>query len=130
MFPSGIETLEKILRNVSNRVVLHNCPTPIGPIDSNGDDDDCDNDVNGHDDDECKETSATEHVEWCSTIVFLNDDGDGDHDCDEDGVNDGHNDDENDDCKETSATDHVEWCSIIVLHVLVVKTLTLAVYQS
>ena len=43
--PSGIKTLEKILRNVSNRVVLHNCPTPIGPIDSNGDDDDCDDDV-------------------------------------------------------------------------------------
>ena len=62
-------------------------------------------------------------TEWCSTIVPL--DNDDDCDCDDDVK--GHDDDE---CKGTSATDHVEWCSIIVLHVLVVKTLTLAVYQS
>ena len=51
MFPSGIETLEKILRNVSNRVVLHN---------NGGDDDDCDDDVNDHDENKCKGTSATD----------------------------------------------------------------------
>ena len=47
--------------------------------------------------------SATEHVEWCSTIILLDDDGDIDDDVD------GH-----EMMMIMNVTDHVEWCSIIV----------------
>jgi len=46
------------------------CST-IVPLDNGGDDDDCDDDVNDHDDDKCKGTSATDQKDTRSSVQKL-----------------------------------------------------------